>query len=77
MIDAEEISVDREKALLAEWFDTVQFDNPSEGLPELEPERDDEERSLRPVDVNMDDLSKVDFDILMQELRKRDPSNPF
>lgn len=77
MIEADEITVDREKALLAEWFETVAFDEESEGIPPLEPERDDEGRSLRPFDADMDDLSKVDFDVLMAELRKREPNNPF
>lgn len=43
MIDAVVISRDEEKQLLEEWFDTVHFDHPSEGIPELKPERDDEE----------------------------------
>lgn len=43
MIEAVVISAAEEKALLDEWFETVQFDFPSTGIPELKPERDDEE----------------------------------
>lgn len=64
------ISPAEEKDLLDEWFATVEFIPASEGIPELEPEDDDEEPESR-------DLSTVDMDELMEELRARDPKNPF
>lgn len=42
-MDSIYISPAEEKALLREWFETVQFDEYSEGIPPLDPERDDEE----------------------------------
>jgi hypothetical protein len=44
MIVAKTIDAAREKALLKEWFDTVQWDEESEGIPPLEDEVDDEGR---------------------------------
>jgi hypothetical protein len=80
MIESKEITDAEEKRLLKEWFETVRFDNEYEGgLPPLEIEEDDEEsrtfvyipETVHPA------LSDVDFDILMEELRRRDPDNPF
>lgn len=73
MIEAKTISDKEEKELLQEWFDTVQFDKPSKGIPPLEDEVDDEERSRRMLSL----LQSADFDELLKELRKRDPDNPF
>ena len=69
MIVAKTINADEEKDLLQGWFDTVAFDDPSEGIPPLAPEEDDEGRSLS--------VSSVDTEELLAELRKRDPDNPF
>ena len=129
MIVAKTISAAEEKKLLQGWFDTVQFDITSDGIPELDPEEDDEESRMAahaimawfekpntPVpDVNerawdfvdyskigmqrnaaitymlteadfqksINDesntkvLDNVDTDTLLEELRKRDPDNPF
>ena len=33
---------DEERRLLEDWLSSVQFDKPSKGIPELEPEEDDE-----------------------------------
>lgn len=74
MIRAKTIDAAEEKELLQEWFDTVQFDEESEGLPKLEDEVDDEERSASIKGSRFDD---VDMDELLEELRKRDPENPF
>lgn len=46
MIEVPVFDADEEKQLLADWFATVQFDEESEGIPELEDERDDEGRHL-------------------------------
>jgi hypothetical protein len=70
MYEAHVFTAEEEQALLQEWFDTVRFDEESEGIPELDPERDDEEPQSRSLDT-------VDMDELMAELRKRDPENPF
>lgn len=43
MMESHYISAAEEKALLEEWFETVHFDEESEGIPPLKPERDDEE----------------------------------
>jgi hypothetical protein len=43
VIEATVISAAEEADLLKEWFETVHFDVESEGIPELLPERDDEE----------------------------------
>jgi hypothetical protein len=78
MYEAHVFTTEEETALLQEWFDTVHFDVESEGIPELKPERDDEEsRSAEPVKEKVYDLATADFDDLMAELRKRDPDNPF
>ena len=81
MIEIEPMSAEEESALLQEWFETVQFDHPSEGIPELDPEDDDEEPESRNTPVEeykpVADLSTVDMDTLMEELRNRDPDNPF
>jgi hypothetical protein len=63
MIVAKTIDAAREKALLKEWFDTVQWDEESEGIPPLEDEEDDEGRSIVPESVGLsnrkaDDLAK-------------------
>lgn len=71
MYEAHTFSAEEEAALLKEWFETVHFDEESVGIPPLENERDDEERSATV------DLFTVDFDDLMAELRARDPDNPF
>lgn len=78
MYEAHVFTAEEEAALLQEWFETVHFDVESKGIPELDPERDDEEsesRSAEPEKVY--DLSTADFNDLMAELRKRDPDNPF
>lgn len=73
----------REKELLKQWFETVAFDEESEGIPPLEPEDDDEppepkqKRSEPEAEPQNLTLSDVDMDDLMEELRKRDPENPF
>lgn len=72
MIEAKTIDAAEEKELLAEWFATVAFDKPSEGIPPLEDEVDDEERS-RMFSL----LESADMADLLRELRKRDPDNPF
>jgi len=46
MYEAPVISAEEEAALLKEWFETVHFDEESEGIPPLDPERDDENRHL-------------------------------
>jgi hypothetical protein len=74
MIVVKTISPAAEKKLLAQWFEMVDFDENSEGIPALEPEDDDEPSTL---DESRDMLSDVDTDRLLNELRKRDPSNPF
>jgi hypothetical protein len=69
MIESKTITAEEEKALLQEWFETVRFDEEFDELPALEPEKDDEEsRSV---------LESIEFDDLLEELRKRDPENPF
>lgn len=70
MYEAHTFTAEEEAALLQEWFDTVHFDQESEGIPELDPERDDEGRSVFSIE-------DVEFDDLMAELRKREPDNPF
>jgi hypothetical protein len=77
VIVVEEMSAAREKELLKQWFETVQFDEESEGIPPLDDEEDDEERSISIPQAEERGLSKVDFEELMAELRKRDPDNPF
>lgn len=72
MIEAKTIDAKEEKELLQEWFDTVQFDEPSKGIPPLEDEIDDEERA-RVFSL----LENADMKDLLAELRKRDPDNPF
>jgi hypothetical protein len=72
MYEAHVFTAEEEQALLQEWFDTVHFDVEDEGIPELDPELDDEEPQSRSVDP-----STLEFDDLMAELRKRDPDNPF
>lgn len=69
MIESPVIEADEEKELLQEWFDTVEFDKPSKGIPPLEDEEDDEGRSAI--------ASTLDTEDLLAELRKRDPDNPF
>lgn len=76
MYEAHVFTTEEETDLLQEWFDTVHFDIESEGIPPLDPERDDEEPQSRSQPIE-EGLSKVDFDELMAELRKRDPENPF
>jgi hypothetical protein len=75
--EAPVISAQEEKDLLQEWFDTVHFDVEDTGIPALDPEDDDEEPESRSQVIDTRDLSTVDMDILMEELRKRDPDNPF
>lgn len=77
MYEAHTFTRDEEQALLQEWFDTVHFDIESDGIPPLDKERDDEERSTLIIEAEPRDISTVDFDDLMEELRKRDPKNPF
>ncbi len=78
MYEAHTFTRSEEEALLQEWFDTVHFDEESEGIPELDNERDDEGRSIAvKVEYKEKDISTVEFDELMAELRKRDPENPF
>lgn len=77
MHEATVYTAEQEADLLQYWFDTVSFDQESPDLPPLSPERDDEERSANPVTEPNPGLSKVEFDDLMAELRKRDPENPF
>jgi hypothetical protein len=72
MYEAHVFTAEEEQALLQEWFDTVHFDVEDEGIPELDPELDDEEPQSRSADP-----STLEFDDLMAELRKRDPDNPF
>jgi hypothetical protein len=72
MYEAHVFTRDEEEALLQEWFETVHFDEESKGIPELDPEVDDEEPQSRSADP-----STLDFEDLMAELRKRDPDNPF
>ena len=71
MYEAHVFTREEEDALLQEWFETVHFDEESEGIPDLDPEADDESRSKT---LTIDDIS---MDDLMAELRKRDPQNPF
>lgn len=78
MYEAHTFTREEESALLQEWFETTHWDEESEGIPELENERDDEGRSVEiQVEIREKDISTVDFDDLMTELRKRDPENPF
>lgn len=78
MIQVEAISAAEEKALLDEWFATVHFDEESEGIPDLEPEEDDEEPQTRSVEIPTNTtISDLALDDLMAELRKREPDNPF
>jgi len=70
--EAHTFTAKEEADLLAEWFATVNWDEESQGIPELDPEVDDEEPQSRSADP-----STLDFDDLMAELRKRDPENPF
>jgi len=42
MYEAHVFTAEEEQALLQEWFDTVHFDVEDEGIPELDPEVDDE-----------------------------------
>lgn len=72
MYEAHTFTREEEDALLQEWFDTVHFDVEDQGIPELDPEVDDEEPQSRSVDP-----STLDFEDLMAELRKREPDNPF
>lgn len=72
MYEAHTFTRDEEQALLQEWFDTVHWDEESQGIPELDPERDDEEPQSRSADP-----STMDTDTLLAELRKREPDNPF
>lgn len=72
MYEAHTFTASEEAALLKEWFDTVGWDEESPGIPALASEVDDEEPQSRSVDP-----SELDFDVLMAELRKRDPENPF
>ena len=79
MYEAHTFTAEEEQALLQEWFETVHFDEESEGIPELDPERDDEGRSVTESteEHRENDISNVEFEVLMAELRKRDPENPF
>ena len=78
MYEAHTFTREEEEALLQEWFETVHFDEESEGIPELDNERDDEGRSVTvKVEYREKDISTVDMDELLEELRKRDPDNPF
>jgi len=43
MMESKVISPEEEAELLQEWFETVHFDQESEGIPELKAENDDEE----------------------------------
>lgn len=70
MYEAHTFTLEEEQQLLADWFETVHWDEESEGIPELDPERDDEGRSYLAIDA-------IPMDDLMAELRKRDPENPF
>ena len=72
-------SASQEKALLQNWFETVQFDVESEGIPKLAAEDDDEGRSLPEPEAEQQNItaSNLEFEDLMAELRKRDPENPF
>lgn len=76
MYEAPVISAQEEKDLLQQWFDTVHFDVEDEGIPALDPEDDDEEPEARSQKIERA-LSTLEFDDLMEELRKRDPENPF
>lgn len=73
MIEAKTINAKEEKELLQAWFDSVEFDKPSEGIPELDPEPDDEGRSA----IIAQYLPDAETETLLAELRKRDPDNPF
>lgn len=73
MYEAPVIERDEEEALLQEWFDTVHFDVEDQGIPELDPEVDDEEPESRAIET----LMTVDTEKLLDELRKREPDNPF
>lgn len=82
MIEIEPMSAEEEAALLQEWFETTHFDVESEGIPELDPEDDDEEPESRNDEIEEyvappADLSTLDFEALMEELRNREPDNPF
>ena len=78
MYEAHTFTREEEQALLQEWFDTVHFDEESEGIPELDNEHDDEGRSVTvKVEYREKDISTVDMGELLEELRKRDPDNPF
>jgi hypothetical protein len=63
-IEAKVFSDAEEKALLKEWFETISWDVVSPGVPVLDPEEDDEGRSivpLGPVEISnrkADDLSR-------------------
>lgn len=48
MIVAKTINAKEEKDILEGWFATVEFDDPSEGIPPLAPEDDDEESRANP-----------------------------
>jgi hypothetical protein len=72
MYEAPVVTAAEEKDLLQEWFDTVHFDVEDPGIPPLDPEADDEEsRSQQSI------AEALDMNTLMEELRKRDPENPF
>jgi hypothetical protein len=78
MYEAHVFTAEEEQALLQEWFDTVHFDVEDEGIPELDPEVDDEEsRGFAFELAEKSILDSLPFDDLMTELRKRDPDNPF
>lgn len=78
MIESKTITAEQEKALLEEWFETVDFpDADFNGLPELEPEKDDEEPQTVTTAAKRSSVNEMDTAVLLEELRKRDPSNPF
>jgi hypothetical protein len=78
MYEAPVVTAAEEKDLLQEWFDTVHFDVEDTGIPALDPEDDDEEsRSFAFQLAEKSVLDSLPMDDLMEELRKRDPENPF
>lgn len=57
MIEAATMTPALEKKLLQQWFETVAFDEESEGIPELDPEVDDESPESR-ANSNHDRLGR-------------------
>lgn len=60
MIEAEAISSAQEKALLAEWFETVHWDKDSPGLPALDADPGDDPDEVRTlwIDVHVSELEE-------------------